>query len=373
MLRVGEVLVADGHTLDFQVINPFTGKPCRATLVGFQDWKSGALAGFEIMVTENTQCIHSALRNAIINLGKIPDYVILDNGKAFKSKFFKGSRDFEEDGIIGLYAALGITTVFANPYNARSKKIERFFKTFSNSFEKLLPSYTGNNIANKPAWMHRNEKLHKKLHNEWIPTIEEAKTLINWWIENYYNKEECPLEKGTSIGEVFENGKGTGINVNELDELMLAKKIVSVRRNGIRFLGADYWAEELYGYDDKVIIRYSLYDLSSIRVYTLRNEYICTAVTEKSCHILAPYMGDTFDMENLKQALKRQKKLEDKTVIRTYGNIRKTKGSKNNKWLEIPEADDIKELESKEIIDMRQKRNERLKKEYQMYKEQGWL
>lgn len=57
-------MIADGHTLNFQVINPFTGKPQRATLVGFLDWKSTALVGYEIMMSENTQCIASALRNA---------------------------------------------------------------------------------------------------------------------------------------------------------------------------------------------------------------------------------------------------------------------------------------------------------------------
>ena len=36
-IEVGQVLVADGHKLNFQVINPFTGKPCRATLIGFLD------------------------------------------------------------------------------------------------------------------------------------------------------------------------------------------------------------------------------------------------------------------------------------------------------------------------------------------------
>lgn len=53
-LEVGDVLIADGHTLNFQVINPFTGKPARATLVGFLDWKSTALVGYEIMMSENT-------------------------------------------------------------------------------------------------------------------------------------------------------------------------------------------------------------------------------------------------------------------------------------------------------------------------------
>ena len=54
-IGVGEVLVADGKRLNFQVINPFTGKPCRATLIGFIDWKSSALVGYEIMIEENTQ------------------------------------------------------------------------------------------------------------------------------------------------------------------------------------------------------------------------------------------------------------------------------------------------------------------------------
>ena len=68
--------------LNFQVINPFTNRPARAVLAGFLDWKSGALIGYEIMMTENTQCIASALRNAIINLGMIPKVVYQDNGRA---------------------------------------------------------------------------------------------------------------------------------------------------------------------------------------------------------------------------------------------------------------------------------------------------
>ncbi len=32
-LEVGDVLIADGHTLNFQVINPFTGKPTRANIL----------------------------------------------------------------------------------------------------------------------------------------------------------------------------------------------------------------------------------------------------------------------------------------------------------------------------------------------------
>ena len=128
-IDVGDVLIADGHDLNFLVINPFTGKPARAVLVGFLDWKSEALVGYEIMLTENTQCIASALRNAIINLGMIPKVVYQDNGRAFKAKYFQHT-DFDEAGFNGVYSNLGIKSVFAQSHNARAKVIERFFKEF---------------------------------------------------------------------------------------------------------------------------------------------------------------------------------------------------------------------------------------------------
>lgn len=36
-LEVGDVLVADGHSLAIECINPFTGKPCRPILIGYLD------------------------------------------------------------------------------------------------------------------------------------------------------------------------------------------------------------------------------------------------------------------------------------------------------------------------------------------------
>ena len=45
LLKVGDVLVADGHKLNFLIINPETGKPTRYTLVGWQDWASRMFFG----------------------------------------------------------------------------------------------------------------------------------------------------------------------------------------------------------------------------------------------------------------------------------------------------------------------------------------
>lgn len=313
LLEVGDILVADGHKLAFQVINPFTGKPTRATLVGFLDWKSTALVGYEIMLEENMQCIASALRNAIINLDMIPKVVYQDNGRAFRAKYFTDDQGFTELGFQGLYSKLGIETVFARPYNARAKVIERFFKEFQEGFEKLLPSYIGSSIQNKPAYMMRNEKFHKSLHNEYVPTIEETIKMIDMWL-SFKNSQPCPNALDKTVAEVLEERKRQNIDINALDDLMLATEVKTIQRNGIRFLNCDYFDERLYGFKSKVLIKYNLFDLTSIKVYTPKGEYLCTAERVTETHPMAKLLGDVKDYEDYKQKIIKQRQLKKKTV-----------------------------------------------------------
>ena len=313
LLDVGDILVADGHKLAFNVINPFTGKPTRATLVGFLDWKSTALVGYEIMLEENTQCIASALRNAIINLDMIPKIVYQDNGRAFRAKYFTDDKGFTELGFQGLYSKLGIETVFARPYNARAKVIERFFKEFQESFEKLLPSYVGSNIQNKPAYMMRNEKLHKQLHNDFMPTLDETIKMIDMWL-NFKNSQPCPNAPNKTIAEVLESRKRQNVDINLLDDLMLAIEVKTIQRNGIRFLNCDYFDERLYGFKSKVLIKYNLFDLTSIKVYTTKGEYLCTAERVTETHPMAKLLGTVTDFEDYKQKIVKQRKLHKKTI-----------------------------------------------------------
>ena len=313
LLEVGDILVADGHVLNFNVINPFTGKPTRATLVGFLDWKSTALVGYEIMLEENTQCIASALRNSIINLDMIPKIVYQDNGRAFRAKYFNDDRGFSELGFNGLYSKLGIETVFARPYNARAKVIERFFKEFQEGFEKLLPSYVGSSIDNKPAYLMRNEKLHKQLHNDFVPTLDETIKMIDMWL-NFKNSQPCPNAPDKTIAEVLESRKRQNVDINLLDDLMLATEVKTIQRNGIRFLNCDYFEERLYGFKSKVLIKYNLFDLTSIKVYTIKGEYLCTAERVTETHPMAKLLGSVTDFEDYKQKIVKQRKLHKKTI-----------------------------------------------------------
>src|SRR5574344_1937208 len=312
-LNVGDVLVADGHKLAFLVQNPFTGKPVRATLVGFLDWKSTALVGYEIMLEENTQSIASALRNSIINLQNIPKIVYQDNGRAFRAKYFVNT-DFKETGYEGIYAKLGIKTVFAKPYNARAKVIERFFLEFQESFEKLLPTYSGSNIENKPAHFKRNEKFHSQYFKpNYIPTIDEVKKLLDSWLE-FKHSQICPNNKNKTIKAIFATREKIKMDISKLDYLMMSQEIKTIYRNGIRFLNTFYWSEKLYGLKTKVIIKYSLFDLTSIRVYSIKNQFICIAKRVESTHPMAYHLGEVKDIEDFKQKIQRQKKLKNKTL-----------------------------------------------------------
>lgn len=309
-LEVGDVLIADGHTLNFQVINPFTGKPTRATLVGFLDWKSTALVGYEIMMSENTQCIASALRNAIINLGMIPKVVYQDNGKAFKAKYFQ-SCDFDEEGFNGVYANLGIKSVFAKPYNARAKVIERFFREFQEEFEKMMPSYIGTSIENKPAWMKRGEKLHREMHkkltNNYIPTVQELIKYIDCWLD-FHNSKPCPNAPQISIKQCLNSVQKQEIDKNILNDLMMKTEVRTINRNGITFLGLHYRSDSILGLRDSVYIRYSLFDLTKIHVYSTKGEFLCVARQVEKVHPMANHLGTVKDMEQFKQQIQKQQR-----------------------------------------------------------------
>ena len=315
-IEVGDVLVADGHVLNFQVINPFNGKPARATLVGFLDWKSTALVGYEIMMTESTQCIASALRNAIINLGLIPKVVYQDNGKAFKSRFFQ-KEDFEEDLFNGVYANLNIHSVFAKPYNARAKVIERFFREFQEELEKGMPSYIGTSIEDKPAWLKRGEHLHaewhKKLTNNHIPTVAEASKYINSWIE-FHNNQPCPNDRTKTIKECLNSVQKQNIDVQRLDDLMMKTEGRTINKHGITFLNMHYRSEAILGIRDKVNIRYSLFDLSKVNVYSTKGEFLCVAHRVQKVHPMARVLGTVKDMEEYKYQFKKQQKIKNRLI-----------------------------------------------------------
>lgn len=146
-----------------------------------------------------------------------------------------------------------------------------------------------------------------------------------------------------TIQEVLDEAEKQGIDENKLDDLMMAQEIKHIRRNGITFLKSDYFDEALYGIKEKVIIKYSLFDLSYIKVYTLKGEFLCKAQRVTSTHPLAYQMGEIEDVEDYKQKIEKQAKLRRKTIkaVKEHFNIND---------MDLLESELIKDFNKKEEV-----------------------
>lgn len=312
LINVGDVLVADGHILNFEILNPWTGKPKRMTLILWYDMKSSFPLGWDIMPTENTQVIASALRRAILRLGKYPQVAYLDNGKAFGARFFNGV-DFEQAGFSGLFERLGMKTIFAWPYHAQSKTVERFFKTFG-ELERWAPTYVGTSIEKKPPRLNRGERIHRKVYDKLMDggciTMEQAHRAIATWFDMYVERPQRGHLDGRKPIDVFAEEKGPGVDAAELHYLMMSMEIRSVQRNGIRFLGKNYYHPELYGRNHSVVIRYDLQDSSSVLVFDKNGAFLCEAEQSDKIHPAAHALGSEDDQSKLKHQIELKKRLE---------------------------------------------------------------
>lgn len=263
--------------------------------------------------------------------------------RLFKSKYFI------KNGISGLFTNLGIQPIYAKPYNAKAKPIERLFIELQDSFEVMLPSYTGTSIVKKPAQLKRNEKLHKSIFKFYMPTIEQVTQVLEIWMQKYHYEQSCPHVEDKTIGEVLASGKGEGVNIDTLDDLMMAREIKNIYRNGILFLKNNYYDEALFGYKKKVIIKYSLFDLSSIKVYKLNGEFICTAKRVEPIHPLANYLGEVKDIEDLKQKTKLKKQLEKRTEKEFINHLKRNQVHTPLLSMDLPEKQENEEVEQLRI------------------------
>jgi len=315
-LEVGDILVADGHKLNFETLNPWTGKPKRMTLILWYDMKSNYPCGWEIMPTEDTQAINSALRRAILMLGKIPKIAYLDNGKAFSSRFFNGM-NLEEAGFSGVFDRLNIHPIYAWPYHPQSKTVERLFGTFA-ELERIAPSYVGTSINEKPPRLHMGEKLHRRIHEKItggrVPTIEETHRAVAAWFDAYAARlQQGGHLKGIKPKDVFLEGRGPGVDRKDLCELMMSMEIRTIRARGIKLPWGWYYHPALYGRKHKVIIRYDLQDKDSILIYK-DEEFLCEAPKVGKVHPAAEILGNDEDKALLKDEIALKKSQLKQTV-----------------------------------------------------------
>jgi putative transposase len=172
-----------------------------------------------------------------------------------------------------MLARLGIDHRCALKYHGQSKPIERFFRIVNDRFERRVPSYTGASIEDKPPYLLRNEPRARALHDDWVPKISDVTEMFCQWREEYAD-EPLPKRQGLTARQIFDEGKGAGLDPKALCFLMMACEIKTVRRNRLTFAGVDWEGPCLYGYKDRILIRYLLSDLSQIYVFDPRDQFM---------------------------------------------------------------------------------------------------
>lgn len=322
VLQPGDVLVADGHRLNFQIIHPFLGRPCRMTLVMWYDMASNYPAGWEIAFEENTEALVAGLRRALLRLGKPGRVAYMDNGRAERSHYFTG--DLSQSGVDGLFKRLGMETTFAWAYHGQSKTVERFF-LYLRQLEELMPGGTGSCIDLKPAYQKRGEFVHKEIweaSGSPVMTLPEAHRAIASWVDYYVEQPQSRSHlKGRCPREVFDAGRGNGLSEEHLlclRECMLTARKRHVAKCQVKLpgsmIGSDteitYFDERLYGRKHDVIVKYDPQDLSSVDVYEMTGEFLVTAMIKGKDHPMARLLGSEEDQQRLQAKLELRKHAE---------------------------------------------------------------
>lgn len=375
-----DVWVADGHVMNFQVeytVPDKSGrevtKTGRPTMIGWQDMRTGAIMGFELMMTENTMCVASSFRlacmNAAVMCGStqsavLPRMVYLDNGRAFKNKFFNETVNLK-NSVGGLFEQLkeyGFQGVqYALPYNAQTKTIERSWRNFL-EVEKQAVYYTGDCIDNKPAYLMRNETwqreaLQNEVNRKGMLTLSGAYAMIERWVAEYnartgngkYLAGNSPM--GLAQQQLPDvDLKGRILGESTLSYMIMQRRTCTIKRNGVQINGAWYYnAREMAmlpkGEVD-VIVKYDMFHTDKVYVFRTDGEFWCEAGYFIGQKVHAMYkLGSDADQKKAKAAIGTVER-----IIHTASNM--AKNLKNGADVmdfrvgELDVAPEVKQLEA---------------------------
>lgn len=153
-----EAVNIDGHKFDVFVKHPITGEPIRPMMVAIQDIRSSKLLAWRIDVSESAAVTRLAFADLFRDFG-IPRHCLLDNGRAFASKWITGGAKtrfrfkIKDQDPTGLLTGLGIQIHWALPFRGQSKPVERAFRDLADTIARhpaAEGAYTGNTVLAKP-------------------------------------------------------------------------------------------------------------------------------------------------------------------------------------------------------------------------------
>ena len=282
-LHALECVNIDGHKFDVFVCTP-DGRVIRPIMVAIQDVYSRKFLAWRIGGEESAVQARLCFADVFEVFG-IPKECVLDNGRAWASKWITGGAKsrfrfkIKEEEPTGLLTALGIGIHWALPYRGQSKPIERGFRDLCETIAKhpaMEGAYTGNNPMAKPE----NYGSKAIPWGEFVAHVDRGMAA-----HNAKAGRRTEMARGRSFDEVFAEsyacapiGKATP---EQLRMALLAaeQKTVDRRTGEVELYGNRYWSEacaEFHG--QKVTVRFDPDNLlREVHLYGLDGLYLTSA------------------------------------------------------------------------------------------------
>ena len=281
-LTAMEAVNIDGHRFDVFVRWP-DGRVGRATMLAIQDIYSRKILAWRVGETESALQTRLTFADLFARWG-IPANCLLDNGRAFASKWISGGAKtrfrfkIKDDEPTGVLTALGVAIHWATPYRGQSKPIERAFRDLCDTIARhpaFEGAYTGNTPLAKP------ENYGKRAID-----IDLFRAIVDEEIaaHNARPGRRTETARGRSFDDAFaESYAAAAIGKATPEQLRLALLTAEDRPcsrtdSVITLEGNRYWAPELADHAGKrLTIRFDPDNLhGEIHAYTRGGEFIAT-------------------------------------------------------------------------------------------------
>lgn len=283
-LHALELVNIDGHRWDVFVRWPGIEKPVRPMMVAIQDVYSRKFVAWRIGETESAVLTRLAFADLFKNWG-IPDGCLMDNGRAFASKWITGGAKsrfrfkIKAEEPTGLLTSLGINIHWAKPFRGSSKPIERGFRDFCDAIAKH-PAFEGAYTGNKPDAKPEN-------YGDRAIDLDVFRRIVDQGIAAHNAKvgRRTEMARGGSFDQAFEASYTRSAIRRAGPEqlrmaLLAAEEISTDRKSGeISLYGNRYGCDDLHAIaGQRVIVRFDPDDLQSeIHVYSRDGAYLLSA------------------------------------------------------------------------------------------------
>jgi putative transposase len=283
-LRAMELVNIDGHKWDVFVKWP-DGSVSRPLMIGIQDVYSRKILAWSTGKTESAVETRLAFAHLFERYG-IPSACLMDNGRAFASKWITGGAasrfrfKIRDEEPLGILTALGIKIHWAQPYRGSSKPIERAWRDFCDTIAKH-PAFDGAYTGNKPDAKPENYGSKAVPLDRFLEVVEAGIAA-----HNARPGRRTEMGKGLhSLDQVFAESYATASIGKATPEqlrlaLLAADDVTADRKSGaISLHGNRYWTEDLaHVAGDRVTVRFDPDQLHApIHVYSREGEYLCSA------------------------------------------------------------------------------------------------